>query len=492
MYSPRRRTRSISLEMLAGIVLLLVVLAFLLGFLLGGRSMKHRMEAEEDSVVRTVRETVAEAAPEGPEKPSAEIAKAAETTKAETTEAAETTKAAERTKAAESTKAAERTKAAETTKASETAASSGTRASTSTDTVEPRALPQEDRGAAEAAVPEAEQAAEAAAPEAEQTAEAAATEAAAPEAEQAAEAAAPSGQAELSAAPGTAETAATETAAAAETTTVTETSAAPAETTAASAAAAENTQTAAPASLARPEEGPDPVSYTVESTVLKASPLIGVAAGQVLSPSEINVSKPEDYTQILSIKEGDYVYNRINGKSWRPNPDIALEDLRYIKVLHYNYDGNIQVGEMIVNKDIQQDMTEIFEELFRQKYQVSSMHLIDDYWQGTASSSGSYSIDRNNTSVFRYSGRNSSGKLSNHALGLAIDFNPQQNPYVTFPDGTPHWSHENASAYVDRSAGLPHMIDHNDLAYRLFTAHGFTWGGDQDSPKDYQLFAKAR
>ena len=480
MYSPRRRTRSISLEMLAGIVLLLVVLAFLLGFLLGGRSMKHRMEAEEDSVVRTVRETVAEAAPEGPEKPAAEIAKTAETTKAETTEAAETTKA------------------------SETAASSGTRASSSTDTVEPRALPQEDRGAAEAAVPEAEQAAEAAAPEAEQAAEAAApeaeqaAEAAVPEAEQAAEAAAPSGQAELSAAPGTAETAATETAAAAETTTVTETSAATetaaasAETTAASAAAAENTQTAAPASLARPEEGPDPVSYTVESTVLKASPLIGVAAGQVLSPSEINVSRPEDYTQILAIKEGDYVYNRINGKSWQPNPDIALEDLRYIKVLHYNYDGNIQVGEMIVNKDIQQDMTEIFEELFRQKYQVSSMHLIDDYWQGTASSSGSYSIDRNNTSVFRYSGRNSSGKLSNHALGLAIDFNPQQNPYVTFPDGTPHWSHENASAYVDRSAGLPHMIDHNDLAYRLFTAHGFTWGGDQDSPKDYQLFEKAR
>ena len=277
-----------------------------------------------------------------------------------------------------------------------------------------------------------------------------------------------------------------------ETAAATETAAASAETTAASAAAAENAETAAPASLARPEEGPDPVSYTVESTVLKASPLIGVAAGQVLSPSEINVSKPEDYTQILAIKEGDYVYNRINGKSWRPNPDIALEDLRYIKVLHYNYDGNIQVGEMIVNKDIQQDMTEIFEELFRQKYQVSSMHLIDDYWQGTASSSGSYSIDRNNTSVFRYSGRNSSGKLSNHALGLAIDFNPQQNPYVTFPDGTPHWSHENASAYVDRSAGLPHMIDHNDLAYRLFTAHGFTWGGDQDSPKDYQLFEKAR
>ena len=162
-----------------------------------------------------------------------------------------------------------------------------------------------------------------------------------------------------------------------------------------------------------------------------------------------------------------------------------------MKVLHYNFDGNIQVGEMIVHKDIEQDMREIFEELFRQKYQVSSMRLIDDYWNGTADSSGSRSIDRNNTSVFRY-GRSASGRLSNHALGLAIDFNPQQNPYVTYRDGEPHWNHENASAYVDRSAGLPHMIDHNDLAYRLFTQHGFTWGGDRDNPKDYQLFEKAR
>ena len=81
MYSPRRRTRSISLEMLAGIVLLLVVLAFLLGFLLGGRSMRHRMEAEQDSVVLTVRETTAGADSETPEAPS-ESVKPAETTKA--------------------------------------------------------------------------------------------------------------------------------------------------------------------------------------------------------------------------------------------------------------------------------------------------------------------------------------------------------------------------------------------------------------------------
>ncbi|WP_200805027.1 M15 family metallopeptidase [Succinivibrio dextrinosolvens] len=34
-------------------------------------------------------------------------------------------------------------------------------------------------------------------------------------------------------------------------------------------------------------------------------------------------------------------------------------------------------------------------------------------------------------------------------------------------------------------------MDKNDLAYKLFTAHGFLWGGDWISVKDYQHFEKA-
>lgn len=29
--------------------------------------------------------------------------------------------------------------------------------------------------------------------------------------------------------------------------------------------------------------------------------------------------------------------------------------------------------------------------------------------------------------------------------------------------------------YVDRSLNFPHKIDHNDLCYKLFKVHGFTW-----------------
>ncbi|MCD7908002.1 MAG: M15 family metallopeptidase, partial [Clostridium sp.] len=78
----------------------------------------------------------------------------------------------------------------------------------------------------------------------------------------------------------------------------------------------------------------------------------------------------------------------------------------------------------------------------------------------------------------------------NHAYGFAIDINPQQNPYVSYRHGKARWSHENDDDYIDGSTGLPHVITHEDLAFKIFTAHGFSWGGDWSNPKDYQHFEK--
>ena len=136
------------------------------------------------------------------------------------------------------------------------------------------------------------------------------------------------------------------------------------------------------------------------------------------------------------------------------------------------------------------DVLEIFQALFLEKYEIQSMYLIDDYWTGDAEDSDTESVDANNTSAFCYREITGGGNMSNHAYGLAIDLNPQQNPYVSYRTGEPVWWHENANDYIDRDAGLPHMITHEDLAYELFTQHGFEWGGDWDSPKDYQHFEK--
>ena len=96
-------------------------------------------------------------------------------------------------------------------------------------------------------------------------------------------------------------------------------------------------------------------------------------------------------------------------------------------------------------------------------------------------------MQANNTSCFNYRKIAGSDKLSNHSHGLAVDINPLYNPYVTAAAVSPSGS----GPYADRSSEFISKIDHEDLAYRLFTEHGFIWGGDWVSRKDYQHFEKS-
>ena len=214
-------------------------------------------------------------------------------------------------------------------------------------------------------------------------------------------------------------------------------------------------------------------------------------AGDIVSAEELDPDDLARYFTAEKIEQGDKVYQRIIGKSYVENKDIGLDELRYMKVLHYNFDHNIQVGELIVNAELALDYQEIFLELYKNGYEIQSMYLIDNYWTGDGLESDSASIDANNTSAFCYRRVAGGSGLSNHALGRAIDINPQQNPYVTFDSkGRPKWSHSNADDYIDRNTGLPHVITHDDLAYKLFKEHGFDWGGDWKTLKDYQHFDK--
>lgn len=137
-----------------------------------------------------------------------------------------------------------------------------------------------------------------------------------------------------------------------------------------------------------------------------------------------------------------------------------------------------------------EDVFAVFKELFREKYQIQSMYLVDNYWTGDPDTTDSASIEVNNTSAFCFRMATGSDHLSNHAYGKAIDLNPQQNPYVSYSTGKPKWAHSNADPYIDRTTGLPHVITHEDLAFKLFTERGFRWGGDWNNPKDYQHFDK--
>lgn len=169
-------------------------------------------------------------------------------------------------------------------------------------------------------------------------------------------------------------------------------------------------------------------------------------------------------------------------------PAVSYDDLRYLSVLYYDFNGEVQSGELICNKGIADDLMEIFYELYLNEYQIEKIRLVDEYQADDTAS-----ITDNNTSCFNYRVVDGTTSLSKHALGCAIDINPFYNPYVVFNkdgSGETYISPPGSEIYVDRSKDFPYKIDETDLCYKLFKEHGFTWGGNWNSCKDYQHFQK--
>lgn len=135
------------------------------------------------------------------------------------------------------------------------------------------------------------------------------------------------------------------------------------------------------------------------------------------------------------------VKEKISGVSYRPNPNITFQDLRYVKVKYYGYDGKIRSGQLLVNKSIAKDTVEIFQELYDMQYPIESIRLIDDY-----GADDTKSMEANNTSAFNYRIVEGTSHLSKHAYGRAIDINPRVNPFVKRNSITP----ENGKIYAQR------------------------------------------
>lgn len=182
---------------------------------------------------------------------------------------------------------------------------------------------------------------------------------------------------------------------------------------------------------------------------------------------------------------GDDIYARIKGKSYKDNCRVPLDQLRYLKVMHYDGEGAVKEGEIICNAALATDLIDIFQNLYKAQYPIERIELIDGY-----DADDIKSMQANNTSCFNYREIAGTTKLSEHALGLAIDINPLYNPWVKIKEGKTLVSPEEGRPYVDREADFPYKIDRDDLLYKEFIAHGFEWGGDWTSLKDYQHFEK--
>ena len=179
----------------------------------------------------------------------------------------------------------------------------------------------------------------------------------------------------------------------------------------------------------------------------------------------------------------DNVFARIYGKSFKADCTVPREDLRYLSFLHVDLNGETHQGEMIVNRHIAKTVLDILYQLYQAGYPIEKAVLVDEY-----DADDETSMRDNNSSSFNFRFISHTTRVSKHGLGLAIDINTLYNPYTKVVDGERIVEPATGEPYLDRTADFPYKIDHDDLAYKLFTEAGFEWGGDWTDRKDYQHF----
>jgi hypothetical protein len=154
-----------------------------------------------------------------------------------------------------------------------------------------------------------------------------------------------------------------------------------------------------------------------------------------------------------------------------------------VAVTYLGFDGKHHRGQLVVDRDLAADVSEVFQVALAAGFSVQSVIPISHpKFRGNGAWSDDLSMAANNTSGFNY--RNATGRatLSNHAYGRAIDLNPFTNPYVKGDLMLPPGSR--------RDPTLPGALTADHPVTKAFLARGWSWGGNWEDPKDYQHFEK--
>lgn len=171
----------------------------------------------------------------------------------------------------------------------------------------------------------------------------------------------------------------------------------------------------------------------------------------------------------------------MRGRSWRDDPRCPpWNELALLTVEHVGFDGAVHTGELVVAAAVADELRLCFDAIFDAGFPIERMVPIHHY-----DADDDASMAANNASSFNFRTA-PSGRLSEHAFGLAVDINPVQNPMVI---GDRVWPDAGAE-YLDRRDVRPGMILRPGPVVEAFDAIGWEWGGDWESLKDYHHFQK--
>lgn len=171
--------------------------------------------------------------------------------------------------------------------------------------------------------------------------------------------------------------------------------------------------------------------------------------------------------------------------TWREDCPTTLDELRYLTVSYWGFDELHHTGDLIVHRDVAEDIVGVFEQLHAARFPIEQIGLLDDEDVQTFHRHG----DDNLTAAYHCRASTGSSRWSQHAYGRAIDVNPFHNPYWKVTDAGTVVLPAYATAYLDRDRDVPGMIVEGDVVVTAFDAIGWGWGGRWNTLKDWQHFS---
>jgi hypothetical protein len=170
--------------------------------------------------------------------------------------------------------------------------------------------------------------------------------------------------------------------------------------------------------------------------------------------------------------------------SWRRGCPVGPSALRMIEMTYWGMDDKPHTnGRLVVNARYADELVTVFKKLYDMRYPINRMEPIDRF-----KGSDFDSIEANNTSAFNCRRATGSSNWSQHALGLALDINPCENPYVS---SSGEVAHEDCVKFKDRDRDDPGVIHAGDEVVQAFESIGWGWGGEWSGARDYQHFSSS-
>ena len=231
-----------------------------------------------------------------------------------------------------------------------------------------------------------------------------------------------------------------------------------------------------------PTTGPTPQVVTASTQPTLEPTSTSSASTTTLDEPQI---APSGFTPSISEVTEDRL-----GLSWDPQCPVGPNELALLTLRYVDMAGQPRIGELIVNVRIADAVLKAFETLYAAQFRIARMETPERYARPEDFGPDRVFIENHgeadlidDTSGFFCRRATGTSSWSQHALGLAIDINPVQNPYIKGDQVIPL-----NGKYQPPDPGT---LVAGSLAVRIFEGAGLKWGGNWSSLKDYMHFSES-